>query len=186
MSRRVAFGEVMDNTTYAAQRDTIRPRMMAHKSARRVHVGSHLTFLFESHDTILYQVQEMLRTEGTTDEAAIHHELGTYNELLGEPGDVGATLLIEVDDPLERDIVLRKWLNLPRHLYLRLEGGAQARARYDERQVGDDRLSAVQYLLFRCGDSAPLAVGLDAPGMELEVALSDEQRAALRADLFDR
>lgn len=175
--------ELMPTAEYDAVRDQYRQRMMAIKAARRVHLGSHLTFLFENHDTMLYQVQEMLRAEATTAEADIQHELETYNQLIGGPGELGCTLLIEIDDPLQRDIVLRKWLELPKHLYLRTADGALARARYDAAQIGTDRLSSVQYLLFRCGDSPPVAIGMDLPSMELEAALSEEQAAALAADL---
>ena len=103
--------------------------------------------------------------------------------MLGDEGELGCTLLIEIDDPLKRDLALRKWLKLPEYLYLLLEDGTTARAVFDERQVGDDRLSSVQYLKFRCGTSAPKAIGIDMPDLNYEVNLSDEQAEALRKDL---
>ncbi len=63
-------------------------------------MGPHLTFLFENHDTIRYQVLEMVRTERMVKDADIRHEVDTYNELLGARGELGATLLIELDDPV--------------------------------------------------------------------------------------
>ena len=175
--------EILDREAYEAIRAAHRREMMAVKAARRIHLGGHLTFLFENHDTMRYQIHEMLRAEGTSNEEDIRHELETYNALVGGPGELGCTLLIEITDALQRDIVLRKWLTLPQHLYLRTSADTRVRARYDPAQIGTDRLSSVQYLLFECGAHAPVAIGLDMPGMEIEVALSDAQRSALAEDL---
>jgi hypothetical protein len=156
---------------------------MAAKAVRRVHLGEYLTFLFENAATVRYQIQEMLRVEGGAGEDAVRHELATYNELLGDDGELGCTLLIEIDDPLQRDLVLRKWIDLPRHLYAVRADGTRAYARFDERQIGRGRLSAVQYLKFAVGDAAPRALGVDHPARDFEVALSGETRAALADDL---
>ncbi len=181
--RPVERSEIPGPEEYEAVRPAFRARIFARKRLRRVHLGSHLTFLFEDHDTVLYQILEMLRVEGRWDEEAIEHELRTYNELLGGPGELGCTLLIEIEDPLQRDLVLRKWLDLPEHLYARMEDGRRVRPSYDPRQVGEDRLSSVQYLKFPVGGEVPAALGLDKPGLELEIELSPEVRAALAEDL---
>jgi hypothetical protein len=120
-------------------------------------------------------------------EADILHELATYNELLGGPGELGATLLIELDDPALRDAKLAAWLDLPRHLYVKLEDGSRVPARFDPRQMGDTRLSSVQYLKFATGGRVPAAVGCDHPDPELrhETPLLPEQRAAFARDLED-
>ena len=177
--------EILDFVTYEEQRDAFRRAAMKAKDLRRIHVGRHLTFLFENHETIHYQVQEMMRAERMVKEADIRHEIETYNELLGGPGELGCTLLVELDDPAARAEKLAKWLALPKHLYARRKDGTLAYARYDERQVGDTRVSAVQYLKFEVGSQAPVAVGCDHPDPELkhETTLSADQRAALQADL---
>jgi hypothetical protein len=183
--RKVERGEVVDYVTYEERRGAVRESAMKAKAARRVHVGPHLTFLFENRETIHYQVQEMMRAERMVKEADIVHEIETYNELLGGPGEIGATLLVELDDPAERAVKLTKWLALPKHLYVKRADGAKAYARYDERQVGDTRVSSVQYLRFEVGEQAPVAVGCDHPDPELhhETTLTPEHRAALQADL---
>jgi hypothetical protein len=181
----VARDEILDYVTYEERRGDVRASAMRAKDARRVHVGPHLTFLFESHETIRYQVLEMVRAERMVKEADIRHELETYNELLGGPGEVGCTLLVELDDPAERAEKLVRWIALPKHLYVRRADGTKAFARYDERQVGDTRVSSVQYLKFEVGPQAPVAVGCDHPDPELkhETPLTDPQRAALQGDL---
>ena len=183
--KRVVRSEIVDYVTYEERRDAVRSSAMQAKDKRRIHVGPHLTFLFENHETILYQVQEMTRAERMVKEADIAHEVLTYNELLGGPGEVGCTLLVELDDPVARAEKLTRWLALPKHLYVRRPDGTKAYARYDERQVGETRVSSVQYLTFEVGRQAPLAVGCDHPDPELhhETTLTDTQRAALQSDL---
>ena len=181
--RKVARGEIPSLAEYARARDEVRRSVLRAKELRRVHLGSYLTFLFENQETVRYQVLEMLRVEGRTEEEAVRHELDTYNELLGGAGELGCTLLIEIDDALQRDVVLRKWIDLPRHLYVVTSAGARAHARFDERQIGRGRLSSVQYLKFAVGSEAPRALGMDLPGLELEVELAPETRAALGQDL---
>lgn len=181
--RKVRREHILDLAAYEAERPHSRQQAFAAKSRRRVHLGDHLTFLFENFVTIRYQIQEMLRSEGRSSEQDIEHEIATYNELLGEPGELGCTLLIEIEDPVERDRKLREWLALPEHVYLELAGGDIARAVYDPRQVGADRLSSVQYLKFHCGGSVPVAIGCDLPGMLLSNALTPAQRGALAEDL---
>jgi hypothetical protein len=172
---KVERSELLRLEEYDARRDALRDAVLAEKRRRRVHVGP-LTFLFENADTVRHQVQEMARAERLYREEELQHELDTYNELLGGPGELGCSLLIELTDPAERDAKLRAWRRLPEHLYARL-------ADFDHRQVGDDRLSSVQYLKFPVGAEAPVALGSDLPGLELETPLAGEQRAALQADL---
>jgi hypothetical protein len=181
--RPVRREEILDIPTYERSRGEIRTGILAAKEKRRVHVAGVLTFLFENTATIRYQVQEMVRTERMTREEEIRHELETYNELLGGKGELGVTLLIEIPEPAERDVKLRAWLDLPKHLYLELPGGERVRATFDERQVGADRLSSVQYLKFDVRGETPVAVGTDLPALTGRTELTPEQRDALAHDL---
>jgi hypothetical protein len=177
--------EILDYVSYEEQRETLRASAMRAKDARRVHVGTYLTFLFENRETIRYQIQEMTRAERMVKEADIRHEIATYNELLGRNGDLGCTLLIEIDDPSERAVRLARWLALPKHLYAKLEDGTKVRATFDERQLGETRLSAVQYLKFPVGGRVPVAIGcdLDDPEVRSETTLTSAQHRALASDL---
>ncbi len=183
--RPVRREELLDLAAYERSRAEIRAAMIEAKRRRRVHVAGVLTFLFENTATMRYQVQEMIRAERITSAPEILHELETYNELLGGKGELGCSLLIEIPDPAERDRRLREWLDLPAHLYLALEDGTRAWARFDPRQVGTDRLSSVQYLKFDVGGRVPVAVGSALPALVAETALDAEQRAALAEDLRD-
>lgn len=175
--------EILDFVTYTEQRETLRASAIQAKSLRRVIVGDAFSFLFENRETVRYQVHEMMRVEQIIKEADILHEIATYSELLGSGGSLGATLLIGIDDERERAIKLRAWLGLLDHVYAELADGTRVRPRWDPRQVGETRLSAVQYLSFPLGGRAPIALGIDMPGMELATRLTDDQHAALQADL---
>ena len=119
--KHVSRNEILDYLTYEDQRSEVRENIMKIKEVRRINVGGVLSFLFENKDTVCYQIQEMMRVERIVKEADIQHEIKTYNEILGVSGELGCTLLIEIDDPVERDDKLSKWLDLPMHLYLKLE-----------------------------------------------------------------
>jgi hypothetical protein len=183
--RKLERSEVVDFQTYVDGREATRALALAEKARRRIHVGEHLTFLFETTASVRYQVQEMMRLEQMVREKDIQHEIDTYNELLGGRGELGATLLIEIEDQASRDRKLRAWLGLPGHLFVRLEDGSQVRARWDAAQVGEDRLSSVQYLKFPVGDGVPVALGSDHPELRVEVQLTDAPRETLLSDLRD-
>lgn len=179
----VERAEILDYVTYGEQREQIRAAALRAKSVRRILVGEHFTFLFENHETVRYQVQEMMRVEKIVKEDDIQHELDTYNELLHPEGTVGCTLLIGIDDQAERDLKLPEWLGLNEHIYAKMADGTCVSPTWDPRQVGDTRLSSVQYLSFRLGNEAPVAFGISMPGIEAETELSESQREALQSDL---
>ncbi len=181
--KRVERSEIVDYLTYEDIRPAFRAEVLTLKAPRRIHVGEHLTFLFENATTIRYQVQEMMRAERIVRERDIRHELDTYNALLGGDGELGCTLLVEIDDPAARAVRLSEWYELPEHVYARLEDGTKVRPTFDEGQRGDGRLSSVQYLRFAVGHRVPVALGVDLPGVEAETRLTADQRAALAEDL---
>lgn len=183
--------QIRSNADYALGRDEYRARIMAIKEPRRVHVGDHLTFLFENADTMLYQVQEMMRVENITEPKAIAHELKTYNEIVPGTDELSATLLIEYATPEERDPALQQLLGLQDHVCLEVEGAGAVKAIFDDRQIGEERLSSVHYIRFSLGAELAAAVRSGAavslssthPAMTVSTALSDAQRKALIEDL---
>ena len=181
--RKVERAEILDYVTYEEQRPVIREQALEAKRDRRIIVGEYFTFLFENHDTVRYQIQEMIRVEQIVRESDIAHELATYNELLHSEGAVGCTLLIGIDDEQLRDEKLTAWMGLNEHIYAKMPNGTVLRPSWDPRQVGDDRLSSVQYLVFEFGDQAPEVIGIDMPGIREKHVLTDAQKAALNADL---
>jgi hypothetical protein len=109
--------------------------------------------------------------------------MATDHELLGDKGELGCTLLIEIDDPAKRSELLARWKGLPETLYIETQSGVRMPAEFDARQVGDSRISSVHYLKFRLGDQVPAKVGCSHPEISAETALTAPQIAALCQDL---
>lgn len=186
--RKVERSEIVDYQTYA---DDIRPAfrkvVLAQKAVRRFHVGEVLTFLFDNHDTIRYQILEMMRVERIVKASAIQHEIDTYNGLLGGDGEFGCTLLVEITEPALRAEKLARWGALNKALYVELEDGSRVPATWDETQVDEKKLSSVQYLKFDTKGAVPVAIGcaFDDPMVFGRTAFTDAQREALAADLAE-
>ena len=180
----VERSEILDYLTYTDRRPGIRTGVLGAKRLRRIVQGP-LTWLFENRDTVRYQVQEMMRVERLVRESDIEHELKTYNELLGGPGELGVTLLIGLDDEALRDEKLHAWLGLLNCLFAELPDGTRVPPTWDPRQVGTDRLSSVQYLKFDVRGQAPVAMVCTNPDPLLpeRAELTEEQRRALAEDL---
>jgi hypothetical protein len=187
----VTIDEVRSLEGYERDRENVRKRMLAVKEPRRVRAGENLTFLFENRDTMLYQIQEMLRVERITEPAAIAHEVATYNELVPGPDELTATLLIEFEDASERAIMLKALVGLEKHIRLAIEGQAPCLPVFDDRQMLPDKISSVHYIRFPLGKARAdalrtgkaVAIVVDHPRLSTRVALSERQRAALAEDL---
>src|SRR5437667_9878506 len=95
----VKRAEIVDYVTYEDMRAQFRAEVMKAKELRRIHIGEYLTLLFENHLTVRYQIQEMVRAERLVRESDIVYEIDTYNELLGDEGEVGCTPLIALEYP---------------------------------------------------------------------------------------
>ncbi|HVM97783.1 MAG TPA: DUF3501 family protein, partial [Candidatus Acidoferrales bacterium] len=97
-TRKVTLDEILGLARYEEVRDESRRRIIEMKRARRVPVGDRITFVFENHETMLFQVQEMLRAERIVDLDRIRDEIDVYNSLIPEPGELSSTMLIEITD----------------------------------------------------------------------------------------
>jgi uncharacterized protein DUF3501 len=190
----LSLSEILDNRAYEQVRGEFRAKVLAEKSRRRVSVGPHFTFLFENRLTVQYQVQEMMRIEGIADAKAIRHEVETYNELIPPTGGLSATLMIEYEDPEARARELPRLLGIERHVWLKVGDLPAVAAEFDTRQIGVDRVSAVQYLRFALpdphrrlwtglGHSGQIRLAIDHPNYTWEAVISPETAAALAEDL---
>jgi len=95
---RVTLDEILGLERYEQVRDDFRRQIIAMKKDRRVAVGDRVTFVFENHDTMLFQIQEMVRTEHITDLDKIRDELEVYNALVPDGHELSTTMLIEITD----------------------------------------------------------------------------------------
>lgn len=178
---------------YAKERNDFRARVMAHKQTRIVHIGAHITLIFEDELTIRYQVQEMLRVERIFEEAGIHEELQAYNPLIPDGRNWKATMMIEYPDVEERKRKLGELVGIEDRIWVQVAGAARVYAIADEdlERATDEKTSAVHFLRFELDrnmigalrDGAALAMGADHPHCQEAVDVDAAVKASLLNDL---
>ena len=185
---------LMTLEAYAKARKDFRAKVIAHKKDRTLHLGEHVTLLFEDEITIRYQVQEMLRVEKIFEEAGIQDELDAYNPLIPDGRNWKATMLIEYEDVNERRAALARLKGIESKTWVRVEGCPKVFAIADEdlERETDEKTSSVHFLRFELTDEMvaalkygmALAVGIDHPHYRAEIdPVPAAVRAALLADL---
>jgi hypothetical protein len=145
--------ELLDLPAYEKIREQFLRAVIARKKPRYLKLGPNMTALFENRDTVLLQIQEMLRTERITQEAAIAHELETYNELVPGERELSVTLFVEFEDRDERERRLQELAGLEDRFRLRV-GDAIVSVIPDHRGTDDTRTMAVHYLKFPMTEAA--------------------------------
>lgn len=179
---------------YARERPAFRARVLAHKAARRVALGEHMTLLFEDRLTVQFQVQEMLRIERIFEADAINEELAAYNPLIPDGSNWKATCLIEYDDPDERKRQLVELRGVEDRIHVRVTGFQPVLAVADEdmERSNEIKTSAVHFLRFEfspemiqaIGHGAQVLIGVDHPAYRVEQPVPENTLRALHAD-FD-
>jgi hypothetical protein len=179
---------------YARERDSFRERVLAHKRARVVHVGAHVTLVFEDRLTIQYQVQEILRVERVFEAPGIAEELEAYNPLIPDGSNLKATMLIAYPDADERARRLIELHDIENRVALHIDGSPVVIAIADEdlERSTDQKTSAVHFLRFELDaaqieafkHSHDVAIGIDHPAYHERTPLDASTRAALLRD-FD-
>jgi hypothetical protein len=161
--------ELLDLGAYEKLRDAFLRSVLERKKARYVKLGENMTALFENRDTVLLQVQEMLRTERITQEAAIAHELETYNELVPGERELSVTLFIEYQERDERERMLTALAGVEDRFWLRV-GDALVSVVPDSRGTDTTRTMAVHYLKFPMTEAVFAAFRDGSVPVSLEVA----------------
>ena len=185
---------LMTLEAYAKARKDFRARVLAHKKNRTVHLGEHVTLVFEDELTIRYQIQEMLRIEKTFEEAGIQDELDAYNPLVPDGRNWKATMMIEYEDEGERRAALAKLKGIEDRTWVRVEGCEKVHAIADEdlERENEDKTSSVHFLRFELTSEmiaalkygVSLGIGIDHPAYKAEIpAVGAATRTALLADL---
>ena len=190
----IARESLLSLEAYARQRNEFRAKVMAHKRDRTVHLGAHVTLIFEDEQTIRYQIQEMLRIERTFEEQGIRDELDAYTPLLPDGRNFKATMMIEYADAEERKHALSKLKGIEDHVWIQAEGCARVYAIADEdlERENEEKTSAVHFLRFELDDEmaralkygVALSLGVDHQNYQAEIgAVAAAVRASLTKDL---
>ena len=192
---KLTLSDVKNLHEYELIRDDWKREVIAEKARRRVSLGEWISLVFENRLTVLHQVQEMCRAERIVKPASVQQELDVYNELLPGPGELSATLLVEITDVERVKDELDKLLGLTsgEHLWLEI-AGRRVFARFLDGQSREDRIAAVQYLRFPVGTDPvvraaledgplPVVLHLAHPHVRASTLLPPETRRELARDL---
>jgi hypothetical protein len=189
---RITRDSLLSLEAYARERPAFRARVMAHKRNRTVHLGEHVTLIFEDELTIRYQIQEMLRAERIFEDDGINDELDAYNPLVPDGSNWKATMMIEYPDVEERGRRLADLIGIEDRVWVQVEGRPRVHAVADEdlERENADKTSAVHFLRFELdraaaqalGQGARLAIGVDHPHYR---ATLDDLDPAVRQSLIE-
>jgi len=188
--KRIDRASLLSLEAYAKAREEFRAKVIAHKKDRIVHLGAHVTLIFEDELTIRYQIQEMLRIERTFEEAGILDELEVYNPLIPDGDNFKATMMIEYPDVAERTRMLARMKGIEDRVWVQAEGCGRVFAIADEDlpRENAEKTAAVHFLRFQLDDETrkslkygvSLAMGVDHPAY---AATEDPVGAQVRASL---
>jgi len=189
----IARESLLSLEAYARSRSEFRARAIEHKRLRTVHVGEHLTLLFEDELTVRYQIQEMLRVERIFEEADIRGELDAYNPLVPDGSNWKATMLLEYPDPGERQARLAELKGIERRTWVQVEGCERVYAIADEdlERENEEKTSSVHFLRFELSpgmvgalrQGAGLTMGADHPQYQASAPIGPETKRSLTEDL---
>jgi hypothetical protein len=190
--RKVVIDEIQGLERYEQAREQFRRHIIELKKRRRVAVGDRVTLVFENHDTMLFQIQEMLRAERITDLDKVRQEIDVYNALIPDAGELSATLLIEITESSRIRDELVQLLGIDEAVRLEIGDRCVIRGTFEPGHSTADKLSAVQYVRFGFDEAAraafvngaePVRLVIDHPHYRHTAPITGAVRASLAEDL---
>ena len=169
-SRKLTVADIADARAYERERDALRAQVIELKRRRRVALGTVVTLTFESRDTMRYQIQEMARVERIFTDEGIKDELDVYNPMVPEPGELCATLFVELTSDEQMKEWLPKLVGIEQHVRFVLPDGSEVRCVVDPQHAAqltrEHITAAVHYVTFAF---TPAQVAAFADGVRLEI-----------------
>ena len=152
--KEIQKNDIMSLDIYTKQRRELRKNIVEFKKYRRISLGPYATFYFESYETMLAQVQEMLYIEKGGEEQ-LKDELEAYNPLIPNGKELIATLMFEIDNPVSRAAFLGRVGGIEDKVFMKIDGDViKALAEEDvDRTSADGKASSVQFIHFKFNDA---------------------------------
>ena len=190
--REIVKKDIMPLDVYTKNRKELRKSIVSFKKDRRIALGPYATFYFESYETMLAQVQEMLYIEKGGDEQ-LNDELTAYNPLIPNGNELTATLMFEIDNPVSRAAFLSKVGGIEEKIFIKIDGEIiKAIPEEDvDRTSAEGKASSVQFIHFKFNDeqiqkfksnSSGVEIGIDHKEYSHTTKLSSANLSALSAD----
>ena len=180
---------------YAEQRSNIRKNVMNVKKLREVNLGEHIRLLFENHQTVQYQVQEMLRIEKIFEAAGIQDELDVYNPLIPDGSNLKATMMIEYTDVVERTKALSNLIGIEKSIYFQVGNhqNVYAICNEDLERETDEKTSSVHFMRFEFEQTmiadfckgTNVKIGVSHPNYDYEIILDKRVQDQLSQDFIN-
>ena len=190
--REIQKEDIIPSDVYIEKRRELRKNIVNFKKNRMIALGPYATFYFESYETMLAQVQEMLYIEKGGDEQ-LQDELTAYNPLIPNGKELTATLMFEIDNPISRAAFLGKVGGIEETVFMKING-EKIKAVPEEdvdRTSSEGKASSVQFIHFNFTDdqiekfqsnSAEIELGIDHKEYSHSTKLSKENIASLSTD----
>ena len=190
--REIQKSDIMPLDAYIKDRKELRKNIVNFKKNRRIALGPYATFYFESYETMLAQVQEMLYIEKGGDEQ-LHDELIAYNPLIPNGKELTATLMFEIDNPISRAAFLGKVGGIEEMVFMRINGETVKAVPEEDvdRTSAKGKASSVQFIHFNFTDEqiqkfksndVNIEIGMDHKEYSHTTKLSKENIASLSSD----
>ena len=190
--REIQKSDIMPLDAYIKNRKELRKNIVNFKKNRRVALGPYATFYFESYETMLAQVQEMLYIEKGGDEQ-LHDELIAYNPLIPNGKELTATLMFEIDNPISRAAFLGKVGGIEEMVFMKINGETVKAVPEEDvdRTSAEGKASSVQFIHFNFtdeqiqkfkSDDVNIELGMDHKEYSHTTKLSKENIASLSED----
>jgi len=190
--REIQKNDIMPLDVYSNQRKELRKNIVEFKKNRRISLGPYATFYFESYETMLAQVQEMLYIEKGGDEQ-LNDELTAYNPLIPNGKELIATLMFEIDNPVSRGAFLSKVGGIEQNVFMKVDGEIiNAVPEEDvDRTSTEGKASSVQFIHFKFNEkqvekfksgSLNVEIGIDHKEYSHTTKLTDLNLKSLSAD----
>ena len=152
--RQIEKKDLIPTDVYVNNRKQIRKDLLEYKKSRRIALGPYATFYFESYETMLAQVQEMLHIEKGGDEQ-LKDELIAYNPLVPNGKELTATLMFEIDNPVSRATFLGKVGGIEEKVFLKIDNEMVSATPEEDvdRTSAEGKASSVQFIHFKLSDN---------------------------------
>ena len=192
--RQVEKKDLMPADAYAESRKKIRKDLVEFKKDRRIALGPYATFYFESFETMVAQIQEMLHIEKGGDEQ-LKDELIAYNPLVPNGKELTATLMFEIDNPISRGAFLGKVGGIEEKIFMKIDNEVVKAVPEDDvdRTSAEGKASSVQFIHFKFNDeqinkiklgNASIELGIDHKEYAHTTKLTEENIKSLSADFI--
>jgi hypothetical protein len=194
--KKIEFKDIKNIAEYEKTRDEFRHHLIQIKKNRRIQVGDLLSFLFENRETVLFQIQEMMRAERIVEDAKIQDEIDVYNALIPDKGELSATMFIEINekDKIKEELDRMMGIDQEGTVYFKIGEQENVPGFFEAGHSKEDKISAVHYVRFRFtpdqiekfkNEQEEIFLVVDHPNYKQRKAVPLEVRRELVKDLLE-